>query len=451
MLRKKGVVGKFVEFYGAGLASLPLADRATIANMAPEYGATCGIFPVDAETLRYLQLTGRPDAQRRAGRGLLQGAGAVPRREHARGRRTPTRWSSTSRTVEPSLAGPTRPQDRVALARREEVVRRGAAEAARHGRRPSRTAGADAQSEPARRRRRRTPVGRARRSAGDADAPSTSTHGSVVIAAITSCTNTSNPSVMIAAGLLAKKAVEQGPDSEAVGQDEPRPRLEGRHRLPERRRADAVPRAAAASTSSATAARPASATAARCPTAISQGDRRRRPRRRRGALSGNRNFEGRVHPEVRANYLASPPLVVAYALAGAMDIDLHERAARHRHGRQAGLPQGHLADAAGGPATRSTQSRHAGDVPQGVRRGLRGRRAAGSARRCPRATSTPGTTQSTYVKNPPYFDGMTDAARRRSTDITGARVLAVLGDSITTDHISPAGSIKAHEPGRAST
>jgi aconitate hydratase len=290
MLRKKGVVGKFVEFFGPGLDHLSLADRATIANMAPEYGATCGFFPVDAETIDYLTVTGR-DRPRRAGRSLCQGAGHVARR-------TPDpvftdTLSSTSATSCRRMAGPKRPQDRVPLTRPPLSQRA-------LDQRIQEVAG----NEPARQgRRREVDLG----------------HGDVVIAAITSCTNTSNPSVLIAAGLLARKAARKGlkpkpwvktslaPGSQVVTDYLRRRPAEGsRQARLQPRRLSAAP--------------PASAIPARCRTPISKrstttawSPRRalRQPQLRRPRL-----------PDVQANYLASPPLVVAYALAGSMKIDL---------------------------------------------------------------------------------------------------------------------------------
>ncbi len=250
---------------------------------------------------------------------------------------------------------------------------------------------------------------------------------------------------MLAAGLLAKKAVERGPHAQAVGQDEPRPRLEGRDRLPASAPGSTPTSTSSASTSSATAARPASATPARCRDADLQGDPRGRPGGRRRCSRGNRNFEGRINPDVRRNYLASPPLVVAYALAGTMDIDLATEPLGTDTDGQPVYLQGHLADQRGGRrdgrATRSSPRCSAtsyGDVFDGDERW-------NGARRCRRATSSRGTTARPTCSNPPYFDGM-PREPPPVTDIEGARVLAVLGDSITTDHISPAGSIKPDSP-----
>ena len=337
--------------------------------MSPEYGATCGFFPVDELTLTYLRLTGRARGARRAGRGVLQGEPALARPE----RSSPsTRRSSSSTSARSSRASPGRAARRTACrsadakdAFLDSLSSFGAATAtARSTRRVAdsfpasdpdvvqeagpRTIEPDLAQVADRRAARslHTATVELRRRGVRAE------HGSVVIAAITSCTNTSNPQVMLGAGLLAKKAVERGLAAQAVGEVLARARLAGRDRVLRQGRPDAVPRASSASTPSATAARPASGTPARC---------RSRSRRRStegdlvvcSVLSGNRNFEARIHPEVKANYLASPPLVVAYALAGRMDIDLDERAARPGPRRRGRLPARPLADARGDRARRS--------------------------------------------------------------------------------------------------
>ena len=269
------------------------------------------------------------------------------------------------------------------------------------------------------------------------------THGSVVIAAITSCTNTSNPSVMLAAGLLAKKAVERGLSTKPWVKASLAPGSKVVTDYLKQAGLDSVARRACGSTWSATAARPASATRVRCPPAISEAIQNN-DLVAVAVLSGNRNFEGRINPDVRANYLASPPLVVAYALAGTMDIDLAaEPLGNDRQGKPVYLKdiwptQSEIQEAI-------LKSVHTEMFQIGIRRGLRGRRALAHACRCRRATSTSGTTDSTYVKNPPYFVDM-PAEPPPIAPIASARVLAVLGDSITTDHISPAGSIKADGP-----
>ena len=350
MLRKKGVVGKFVEFYGPGLDELSLADRATIANMAPEYGATCGFFPIDDETLRYLQghrpqrraasRWSRPMPRRRA-------CGAPPRRPT---RCSPTRSSSTSARSSP--AWPARSGRRTAC----RCPQRGGSSSRR---RAEATASAG--------------EGRGAQARAGRTAPNYELgHGDVVIAAITSCTNTSNPSVMLGAGLRRPEGGEARPQGQAVGEDLAGAGLPGGHRLSGQGRACRRISTSSASTSSATAAPPASATPARCPS--------RSPRRSRksdlvaaAVLSGNRNFEGRVNPQVRANYLASPPLVVAYALAGSHEHRPDQGAARHRQEGQAGLSEGHLADAARRSQDTVRKSVTAGDVPEALRRRLRRR------------------------------------------------------------------------------
>ncbi len=414
MLRRHGVVGKFVEFFGSGLDHLPLADRATIANMAPEYGATCGIFPIDDETLNYLRLTGRSEEQVALVEAYARAQGMF--RTDARAEYSET-LSLDMGTVEPSIAGPKRPQDRIALSR-SKVAFEEALESVR--------AEAGLAS---------TPVdieinGR----------KATLKDGAVVIAAITSCTNTSNPSVMLGAGLVAQKAAELGlaaapwvktslgPGSmvvsrylEDAGLMEPLKRL-GFHVV-----------------------------GYGCTTCIGNSGPLPEPVSRAIAegslsvcsvLSGNRNFEGRVHPEVRMNYLASPPLVVAYAIAGRMDIDLaREPLGVTPDGREVFLKdiwptQAEIAEAVARVRreqfTESYADVFAGDDNW---RGLdapSGRRFAWDP-------------ESTYIQNPPYFAGMGHEPDKLA-DIEGARVLALLGDSVTTDHISPAGRIEPDSP-----
>lgn len=425
MLRKKGVVGKFVEFYGPGLADLPLADRATIANMAPEYGATCGIFPVDAETLRFLRFTGRPDQ-------LIQLVEAYTKEQglfHTPS--TPEAGYSDTlsldlKTVEPSLAGPSRPQDRVRLGDVKQSFQ-------------THLPGLLSRAKP-------------KAGAASADVNATATieidgarqelhHGSVVIAAITSCTNTSNPSVMMAAGLLAKKAVEKGltvkpwvKSSLAPGSKVVTDYLcdAGVMRYLEMLKFHLVGYG--------------------CTTCIGNSGPLPEPVSRgvesgslvvAAVLSGNRNFEGRVHAEVRANYLASPPLVVAYALAGRVDIDLHQEPL----GQNAKGENVFLRD------IWPTQQ----EVEQAIHKSVRsemfhkeyGAVFAGdehwNSLPVPQGDLFRWEPDSTYVRHPPYFENMT-AKPGAAEDLRGARVLAVLGDSITTDHISPAGSIKANGP-----
>jgi aconitate hydratase len=412
MLRKKGVVGKFVEFFGEGLPALPLADRATIANMAPEYGATCGIFPIDAETLRYLELSGRPPEQIKLVEAYAKAQGLF----HSPG--TPEASYTDIleldlATVEPSLAGPKRPQDRVTLGKVKASFEATIAPLVK----------------------------------GVAEAPKAETsfgtleHGSVVIAAITSCTNTSNPSVMIAAGLLAKKAVEKGLETKpwvkaslAPGSKVVTDYLDdaGLTHYLENLRFHLVGYGCTTCIGNS------GPLAAEISKGIHDADLVAA-----AVLSGNRNFEGRVNPDVKANYLASPPLVVAYALAGTMDIDLtSEPIGKDRQGNPVFLRDIW-------PSPREVQE----TILKSVRSEMFAKQYAGvfDGDERWRALPTPSggiyewDEDSTYVKQPPYFEGMPrepEAVR----EIRGARVLAVLGDSITTDHISPAGSIKSSSP-----
>ncbi len=411
MLRKKGVVGKFVEFFGDGLASLPLADRATIANMAPEYGATCGIFPVDAETLTYLRLTGRSEAHVRRVEAYCKEQGLF-------GTSSQAVYSDTLELdlgqVEPSLAGPSRPQDRVPLAQVKKsffdalpslkVKKGGPAQA--HG----------------------------RPSVGLED-------GSVVIAAITSCTNTSNPSVMVAAGLLAQKAAARGlqtrpwvktslaPGSLAVTEYLVQA---GLMRSLEQLGFFLVGYGCTTCIGN----------SGPLPPAVSQ-EIADHDLVVAAVLSGNRNFEGRIHPEVRANYLASPPLVVAYALAGRIDIDwATEPLGNDAQGKPVFLgdlwpTQKEISDT----VRKCIQPQTFTSVYKDVFKGD----VQWNGIKVPEGDLFSWDPASTYVKHPPYFENM-PAQPRPVQDIRGARVLAVLGDSITTDHISPAGSIKKDSP-----
>jgi aconitate hydratase len=422
MLRKKGVVGKFVEYYGDGLASLPLADRATIANMAPEYGATCGLFPVDAETLRYLELTGRPpetirlvEAYYRA-QGMFRESGA-----------TEALYSDTLSldlsTVVPSLAGPKRPQDRVTL--RDAKTSFHAALKEMLQAQPAKAKQVPATGPPS----------------ANGHGAEHLTHGSVVIAAITSCTNTSNPSVLLAAGLLAKKAVERGlsvkpwvkaslaPGSKVVTDYL---REAGLQESLDALRFNLVGYGCTTCIGNSG---PLPADIAE---AIHKNDLVAV-----AVLSGNRNFEGRINPDVRANYLASPPLVVAYALAGTMDIDLAtEPIGNDPRGRPVFLKDIW-------PSQKEVQDAVLKSVRTEFFRSEYGEVFAGDERwstlPVPRGDLYAWDEGSTYVKNPPYFVGMTAAPAPVAT-IEKARVLALLGDSITTDHISPAGSIKSDGP-----
>jgi len=414
MLRSHGVVGKFVEFFGDGLDHLPLADRATIANMAPEYGATCGIFPIDEEALRYLRLSGRSEEKialveayaKRQGMFRLPGkSGSI--------------YSETLKldmsSVVPSLAGPKRPQDRIPLDRSQSMF----AEALREQPNPQ------ARPVPITINNTEAKIG----------------NGAIVIASITSCTNTSNPSVMLAAGLVARKAVKKGlrvkpwvktslaPGSRVVTEYLDRAGL-----------TDALNQLGF------------NLVGYGCTTCIGNSGPLPEPVSEAIAtgdlavcsvLSGNRNFEGRVHSEVRMNYLASPPLVVVYAIAGRMDINLY----REPLGVDGNGKPVFLKDI--WPAQQEIADCVASSVSAGQFRKSYDHVFAGDARW--RALEAPAgelyswDNNSTYVQNPPYFKDMSTEAGEMP-DIRGARVLALLGDSVTTDHISPAGGIKPDSP-----
>jgi aconitate hydratase len=414
MLRRKGVVNKFVEFYGPGLDDLALADRATIANMAPEYGATCGFFPIDAETIRYLKATGRSPSRV----ALVE---AYARKQGLwRTAKTPDPLFSDTLeldigTVEPSLAGPKRPQDRVALSQAAAEFRAALNDGFAVG-----DAG------------KRVPVAGADYSLG---------HGDVVIAAITSCTNTSNPSVMLGAGLLARNAVKRGlkvkpwvktslaPGSQVVSDylaksglqkdlDKLGFNLVGYGCTTCIGNSGPLPEPIAA--------------------AVSEGDLVAA-----AVLSGNRNFEGRINPHVRANYLASPMLVVAYALAGSMNVDVvNDALSEDKKGNPV-----YLRDI--WPSNQEIQA----TIRKCVTPAMFKKRYANvfSGDRLWKKVKTAGgltyawDETSTYVQHPPYFAGMSDHAGSVE-DIHGARPLGIFGDSITTDHISPAGSIKKESP-----
>ena len=454
LLREHGVVGKFVEFYGDGVSSVPLANRATIGNMSPEYGSTAAIFPIDAETVRYLRLTGRTDEQIALVEAYCKEQGLW---------HDPSNHATYSETLEldlgsivPSLAGPKRPQDRIPLsdsktAFRAAVVDHAPAESSAIDEAEKEsfpasdspaidpTASNGAPHAPV-----ATATGRPSRPTAVTLADGTSMtidHGAVVIAAITSCTNTSNPSVMLGAGLLAKNAVERGltrkpwvkttlaPGSKVVTDYYDK---SGLTPYLEKLGFDLVGYGCTTCIGNSGPLQP------EISQAISDADLAAV-----SVLSGNRNFEGRINPDVKMNYLASPPLVVAYALAGTMDIDL------------ATEPLGF--DPAGEPVFLkdiwpSAQEIQA-VVEQAIDADMFTRRYADvfAGDRHWQSLATPdGKTfdwdpESTYVRKPPYFDGMS-AEPSPVTDVSGARVLAKLGDSVTTDHISPAGSIKADTP-----
>ncbi len=460
MLRRKGVVGSFVEFYGDGVASVPLANRATIGNMSPEYGSTCAIFPIDDETLNYLRFTGRSAEQVALVEAYAkeQGLWHDPSQE--------ARYSQTLEldlsTIEPSLAGPKRPQDRVPLSSAKSAFRHALRDYADH---PAENGGVDEASQES------FPASDPAAAFSDkkSDQPAVCSnvsevgdrasspvrvqlddgtsfeidHGAVVIAAITSCTNTSNPQVMVGAALLAKKAVERGlarkpwvkttlaPGSKVVVDYYERSgltpyldklgfNLVGFGCTTCIGNSGPLPPEISAGVNDADLA------------VVS-------------VLSGNRNFEGRINPDVKMNYLASPPLVVAYALAGTMDVDLdNEPLGTGSDGNPVYLKdiwpsEKEVADVIGDAIQSDMFTRDYADVFAGDERW----------QNLPLGDSGPEAfswdSQSTYVRRPPYFEGM-DREPAPLTDIEGARVLALLGDSVTTDHISPAGSIKRDSP-----
>ncbi|MGB3136674.1 MAG: aconitate hydratase AcnA [Nodosilinea sp.] len=418
MLRKKGVVGKFVEFYGDGLDHLTLADRATIANMAPEYGATCGFFPIDGETIRYLEFSGR-DPDRVALVEAYAKAQGLWREPSAPDPIFTDTLELVLGTVEPSLAGPKRPQDRVTLA----------ALASQFKTSDFPTFSGKDYSE-----KRSVPV-------AGADYPLTD--GDVVIAAITSCTNTSNPSVMIGAGLVARKAREKGltvkpwvKTSLAPGSQVVSDYLENAGLQDD---LDALGF---------------NLVGYGCTTCIGNSGPLPAPIAAAiededlvvgAVLSGNRNFEGRVSPYTKANYLASPPLVVAYAIAGNLAIDLKtDPIGQDTDGRPV-----YLKDI--WPTSAEIQTLMAAALTPEMFRSRYGNVFMGTADwqqiATPESQTYTWSDDSTYVQNPPYFVGMAPSVNGQAfADIIGARPLAVLGDSITTDHISPAGAIKADSP-----
>jgi aconitate hydratase len=443
MLRKKGVVGKFVEFYGPGVAALTLADRATIGNMAPEYGATVGIFPVDQETLRYLQFTGRPAHQVQLVEAYMKEQGLF----HGADAPEPV-YSDTLElnlaTVEPSLAGPRRPQDRVPL--RE--VGKNFLDALPTLMKPTSPIAAPSNAFRWEEEGGGVAVGveapPQRRTHVDLkldDVEHQLRHGSVVIAAITSCTNTSNPSVMIAAALVAQKAVERGLDTKPWVKTSLAPgskvvtdylRQAGLMKPLEQLRFHLVGYGCTTCIgNSGPLPEPVSAAIAEGELVVC------------AVLSGNRNFEGRIQQEVRANYLASPPLVVAYALAGRIDIEFHQQPlGTGKDGKPVFLrdiwPSTKEVDEVIRTSIKSAmfQKTYA-EVFQGDERwrGLP----------VPEGDRFAWEPDSTYIRRAPYFDGM-PAQPKPIADIRGARVLCLLGDSITTDHISPAGSIRKTLP-----
>jgi aconitate hydratase len=447
ILRKTGVVGKFVEFFGPGLDALPLADRATIANMAPEYGATCGFFPVDAITLGYLSTTGRNQQQVALVEAYCKEQGlfrttASPEAEYSQV------VSLDLGTVESSVAGPRRPQDRAPLSKAQDSFKQ--ALPTLIGPRSAKNGGKAAA--PVQVARYESEGGTTAVALEDPHAPAAEKEagddvfaqlhdGSVVIAAITSCTNTSNPSVMMAAGLLAKKAVEKGLSRKAWVKTSLAP---GSRVVTEYyRKAGLIPYLEQLGFN---------VVGYGCTTCI--GNSGPLPQDVSSAinekelvavsvLSGNRNFEGRINSEVRANYLMSPPLVVAYALAGRIDIDItHDPLGAGKDGKPV-----YLRDI--WPTQKEVQQAIAGAIDSAMFTHNYETIFDGDEEwkklHVPQGETYQWEANSTYIKRAPYFDDM-PAKPAPVKDITGARVLAKLGDSVTTDHISPAGSIKPASP-----
>jgi aconitate hydratase len=447
MLRKHGVVGKFVEYFGPGLQDLRLADRATIGNMSPEYGATCGIFPVDKESLNYLRLTGRSEEQIALVEAYCKEQGMfhdanTPQAEYSE------LLALDLATVEPSLAGPKRPQDRVILSKAGESFKTslpslikpksGAKTAAPIA------AGAKQENRWEQEGGNPTAVGVEDTAVEEhvpADVKRALKHGSVVIAAITSCTNTSNPSVLLAAGLLAKKAVEKGltvpawvKTSLAPGSKVVRDYLEKAELLSylEKLKFHLVGYGCTTCIGN----------SGPLPTEVSQAIEEKELVVA-SVLSGNRNFEGRINSEVRANYLMSPPLVVAFALAGRIDLDLRkDPLGKGKDGKAVFLAdiwpsQREVEDAMQHSITSDMFRKSYAEVYEGDPqwRGLA----------VPKGETYAWEPDSTYIRHAPYFQDMSVKPAPVS-DIKDARVLAVLGDSVTTDHISPAGSIKKDGP-----
>ncbi len=439
-LRKHGVVGKFVEFFGDGLQHLPLADSATIANMAPEYGATCGIFPVDSEAVRYLRLSGRSDEQV----ALVEAYAKAQGMWHEPGQ-APATYSASLKLdmgdIKPSLAGPKRPQDRVLLSDmqsnfRETVVplvahRNGSTEQAIQ--RFEKEGGGQEQAD----RLAAKPVSAINVQDCDVELRD----GSVVIAAITSCTNTSNPAVMLGAGLLARNAVAKGlksapwvktslgPGSRVVTDY-----LDKAGVLDDLEKLGFYVVGYGCTTCI--------GNSGPLPQAVSKGIAEN-DLAVASVLSGNRNFEGRVHSEVKMNYLASPPLVVAYAIAGTVDIDLtSDPLGKDSDGNDVYLrdiwpSNKEIGDTIAATVGPELFAQNYADVFKGDSRW--------NQIASPTGESFAWDEASTYIKNPPYFDGMTMEVGSID-DIHGARVMGLFGDSITTDHISPAGNIKKDSP-----
>jgi aconitate hydratase len=421
MLRKKGVVDKFVEFFGDGLANLPLADRATIANMAPEFGSTCGIFPIDEETLKYLELTGRSSEQIALVEAYAKHQGMWRKNGQQQADYTDVLELDLG-TVEPSLAGPKRPQDRVPLTKAKAVYQATA-----------KTMAAE--------RTQKNPTATGSATATVAGNSFEVKDGDVLIAAITSCTNTSNPAVLIAAGLLARKANKLGLKSKpwvktslAPGSRVVTDYLTKAGLTPDLEAVGfyTVGYGCTTCIGNSGPLKPEISDAVKAGDVIAT-----------SVLSGNRNFEGRVHPEVKQNFLASPPLVVAYALAGTLNLDLTTEAL----GTSSDGKPVFLKDIWPTPA--EVQEAMSASISSAMFKKSYASAFQGDANWNAVKTSSgkiySWDDKSTYVKNPPYFVGM-GMKPAAVADIRGARALAVLGDSVTTDHISPAGNIAKSSP-----
>jgi aconitate hydratase len=457
MLRKHGVVGKFVEFYGTGVPAVPLANRATIGNMSPEYGSTIAVFPIDEETIKYLRLTGRSEDQVALVEtyAKAQGLWHDPDREARYSEYLELDISS----VVPSIAGPKRPQDRIALTESKSSFRNALAayvQSDETGYDETLAESFPASDAPAHHSNGSEPPPGELVSAAATDGgrPSTPTrvrladgsefeldHGAVTIAAITSCTNTSNPSVMIGAALLAKKAVEKGltskpwvkttlaPGSKVVSDYYERAGLTP---YLDKLGFNLVGYGCTTCIGNSGPLIPeVSAAVNEADLAVA------------AVLSGNRNFEGRINPDIKMNYLASPPLVVAYALAGSMDVDLFndplgaDQSGKPVYLRDIWPSTAEIEEVVGSAIASEMFVTDYADVFAGDERW--------QSLPTPEGRTFTWDPQSTYVRKPPYFDGM-QLEPSPVTDIAGARVLVKVGDSVTTDHISPAGSIKADSP-----
>ncbi|MEY4761817.1 MAG: aconitate hydratase, partial [Pseudomonadota bacterium] len=421
MLRKKGVVEKFVEFFGDGLANLPLADRATIGNMSPEFGSTCAIFPIDEETIRYLELSGRPADQVKLVEDYAKAQGLWRLNGQLAADYTDVLELDLS-TVEPSIAGPSRPQDRVPLKVAKQTYN-----------------GHFAKQSEERAKKNPGATGKAQVTL---DGKSFELKdGAVLIAAITSCTNTSNPYVLMAAGLVARNARKAGLNSKpwvktslAPGSRVVEDYLKSAGLLDELAGIgfNLVGFGCTTCIGNSGPLKPEISAGVKAGDLIAT-----------SVLSGNRNFDGRVHPEVKQNYLASPPLVVAYALAGSLDLDLNTEPL----GTGANGQPVYLKDI--WPSPQEVAAEVAKHITSDMFRKSYANVFLGDERwqaiKVPAGKSYAWDDKSTYVRNPPYFDGMTMTPAAIG-EIKGARALALLGDSVTTDHISPAGNIAKTSP-----